>query len=103
LGVHRFAGRHDLETTRTIGALVSMYYGTPSKVIAAPGVANVWASLINHFIITTARPAALERKVGQIHVLKRYGHLLAVPEDKMTPFKFSSYLHESRLQVHLER
>jgi pimeloyl-ACP methyl ester carboxylesterase len=104
LGVHPdlLAGMVS-ETTRTISALVSMYYGTPvnesllRRSQQRLGEFNP-VTLYNDYVACNAFD--LRKQVSQIHVPTL---IVGGSDDKMTPFKYSSYLHEQIIGSKLER
>jgi pimeloyl-ACP methyl ester carboxylesterase len=104
LGVHPdlLAGMIN-ETTRTISALVSMYYGTPvneglqRRSQQRLGEFNP-ITLYNDYV--ACNTFDLRQQINQIHVPTL---IIGGSNDKMTPFKFSSYLHEQISGSHLEQ
>jgi len=91
------------ETTRTISALVSMYYGTPvnenlqRRSQQRLGEFNP-VTLYNDYVACNAFD--LRQQINQIHVPTL---IIGGSQDKMTPFKFSTYLNEQINGSHLER
>jgi len=91
------------ETTRTIGALVSMYYGTPvneSLIRRSQQRLGEFNPLILYNDYAACNAFDLRKQVSQIRVPTL---IIGGSEDKMTPFKFSSYLHEQIAGSTLER
>ncbi len=90
------------ETTRTIGALVSMYFGTPideSLQRRSKQQLSGFNPLILYNDYAACNTFDLRKQVSQIHVPTL---IIGGAEDKMTPFKFSTYLHEQISDSQLE-
>lgn len=104
LGVHPdlLAGMVS-ETARTVSALVSMYYGTPVNE-SLRRRSQQRLSEFNPTILYNDYVACntydLRQRVGQIHAPTL---IVGGSDDLMTPFKFSTYLHEQITGSHLER
>ncbi|MBA3873266.1 MAG: alpha/beta hydrolase [Anaerolineae bacterium] len=104
LGVHPdlLAGMVS-ETTRTIGALVSMYYGTPvndSLLRRSQQRLGEFNPITLYNDYAACNTFDLRKQVSQIHVPTL---IIGGSNDKMTPFKFSTYLHEQIASSHLEK
>ncbi len=91
------------ETTRTITTLVSMYYGTSiNESLRRRSQQRLSKfnpmTLYNDYAACNAFD--IRQQVNQIHVPTL---IIGGSEDKMTPFKFSTYLHEQISGSRLER
>ncbi|MBI1277829.1 MAG: alpha/beta fold hydrolase [Anaerolineaceae bacterium] len=91
------------ETTRTISALVSMYYGTPvNENLQRRSQQRLSEfspiTLYNDYVACNAFD--LRQQINQIHVPTL---IIGGSDDKMTPFKFSTYLNEQISGSRLEK
>jgi pimeloyl-ACP methyl ester carboxylesterase len=91
------------ETTRTISALVSMYYGTPvNEALQRRSQQRLSEfnpiTLYNDYVACNAFD--LRQQINQIHIPTL---IIGGSDDKMTPFKYSTYLHEQISGSHLEK
>ena len=81
-----------------------MYYGTPvNEGLTTPQPDSASVNLIRSRCITTTQPVislTCAGRVSQIHVPTL---IIGGSADKMTPFKFSTYLHEQISGSHLEQ